>query len=171
MPARPRLVMLSMWLGLAGSAVNIVLVLMFMYFMKRDGMDRSFMWFATIFIPIKLVLTAVNYWQLTAVRRDVKARERGESTRYGVPHHGVLLVNAIQGLVGFPVFWYQTAKMIEYNLEGALIIFGISSLAHTAMAMVGVHILRWIERDFPSRTKRSVQELGAQHAPAAAVAD
>jgi MFS family permease len=165
--ARPRLVMVSMWLGLAGVAVNLLLVAIFMYFMKRSGMNRCFLWYAEIFIPIKLVLTGFNYWQVMAVRRDIKTSALGQATKYGIPHHGVLLVNVIQGFVYFPVFWYQTIKMIELNFEGALIIFGIASLVGTATAMIAVHIVRYIERDVPNKVQHSPQSTEPGRAPAA----
>jgi Na+/melibiose symporter-like transporter len=143
---KPRLVMVSMWLGLLGAAVNVLLVLLFMHYMRLHHLSRAWLWYAQIFLPIKLLLTAAAYAQLVHVRRDIADCERGARTRFGLPHHGVLLVNAIQGLVYFPVFWYQTAKMIELNFQRELILFGIASLLSTAAAIVGVQIIRWIER-------------------------
>ena len=126
--------------------LDLVLVLIFMYFMRQQGMDRSWLWYAEIFIPVKLLLTAATFVQLVHVRRDIDAQAHGEATRFGVPHHGVLLVNAIQGLVGFPIFWLQTGWMIKLNFERELILFGIASLLSTAAAIVGVQIIRWLER-------------------------
>ena len=113
-PAKPRAVMLSMWLGVGRHASSTSCwCWCFMYFMHQHEMSRSLLWYAWYFIPIKLVLTGLAYVQLVQVRGDIAAQERGESTRFGVPHHGVMLVNAIQGLVYFPVYWYQMVKVIE----------------------------------------------------------
>ena len=150
-PSRPRLVMVSMWLSLAGAAINMLLVAVFMFFMWQHHLMRTWAWFLQVFMPVKLLLTAAAWVQLVQVRRDIAQRARGETTRFGVPHHGVLMVNAIQGLIYFTVFWYQTATMIELNLEHELIIFGISSLLSTAATIVGIQIIRWIERDLESR--------------------
>ena len=146
-PAKPRLVMASMWIGLIGTVVNIFMVLAFMCFMWQDGMSKSFWWYAIWFIPIKLVLTGFSIWQLLAVRRDTRAAVLGLPTKMGVPHHGVLLVGAIQGLIYFPVFWYQTIEMIKIKMEFEMIVFGIASLGSTAMGMVSVHVLRWLEKE------------------------
>lgn len=145
-PARPGIVMASLWLGVIAMIVNIVLVLVFMYFMHHYALSKSLHWYAWIFLPIKLSLMALACWQLIAVRRDITAQQRGEATRYGVPHHGVLMVNAIQGLIYFPVFWYQTIEMIHLNLDHELILFGVANLLTTAGTILGVHIVRWIER-------------------------
>jgi len=145
-PSVPRLVMASMWLSLLGSVVNLLLVLVFMHFMQAHGLHRAWLWFAEIFIPIKLLLTVTTYAQLVAMRRDIAAQRAGRATRYGVPHHGVLLVNAIQSLVYFLVFWYQTVTMIELNLQRELILFGIASLLSTLATIIAIQIIRWLER-------------------------
>ena len=69
-----------------------------------------------------------------------------------------MMVNAIQGLVYFPVFWYQTIEMIHLGLDRELILFGIANLLTTAGTILGVQILRWIERPV---------ESGPQSAPGA----
>ena len=163
-PAKPRAVMLSMWLGVAGAVLNVLFVLVFMYFMRQHGLSRPLLWYAEVFIPIKLLLTAATWVQLVHVRRDIAAQERGERTRFGVPHHGVLLVNAIQGLIYFPVYWLQMVWMIRINFERELILFGIASLLSTAAAIVGVQIIRWIERE-PAEAPVSAR---SRPAPAAA---
>ncbi len=146
-PAKPRAVMLAMWLGFLGSVVNVILIAMFMYFMQRHGLQKAVLWYARTFIPLKLVMTALSYVQVIHVKRDIVAQEAGQRTRYGVPHHGVLLVNAIQGLVYFVVFWYQTAEMINLNLERELILFGMASLVSTFAGIIGVQLVRWMERE------------------------
>jgi len=160
-PAKQRSVMVAMWLSLIGSVVNVLLVLVFMYFMKEHGLARSLRWFAIVYIPLKLLLTATAYVQLVAVRNDIQEREQGKTTRFGIPHHGVLLVNAIQGLLYFPVFWYQTAKMIEMNFEREMILFGIASLVSTIGTIVGVQIIRWIERDMAVKANITVPQAAS----------
>lgn len=146
-PAKPRAVMLAMWLGFGGALLNIILVVIFMYFMQQHEMNKAVLWFLKVFMPLKLILTVLSYIQVIHVKRDIVAREAGQITRYGIPHHGVLLVNAIQGLVYFAVFWYQTVEMIKLNLERELILFGMASLASTFASIVGVQLVRWMERD------------------------
>jgi len=145
-PAKPRAVMLAMWLGVGGATLNFFVVMTFMFLMRQHGLERSWHWYAHIFLPIQLLLIGTIYLQLTHIRRDVLAHERGERTRFGVPHHGVLLVNTIQGLVYFFVYWYQIASVIHLNLERELIIFGIASLLSTTATLGGVQLIRWIER-------------------------
>jgi hypothetical protein len=117
-------------------------------------------------VPLKIVLLIAAYWQLVHVRRDIVALERGEVTRYGLPHHGVMLVNAIQGLIYFPLYWYQTIKMIELGLNHEQIVFGIANLLSTAGTILGVHIIRWVERPVFTEAELAAREEAARVATA-----
>ena len=157
-PPHPRWVMISMWLGVWAIVINVLLVPIFLYFMHTHGMDQAMYWYLWYFVPIKIGLLIAAYWQLVHVRRDIEAQERGEPTRYGLPHHGVMLVNAIQGLVYFPLYWYQTIKMIELGLNHEQIIFGVANLLSTAGTILGVHVIRWIERPLAAPAASYAQE-------------
>lgn len=146
-PAVPRLVMLSQYLGLAAMAINLALVGVFMFFMYRHGLMAAFWWNVRVFLPLMGVLMALGVWQFLSIRSDVRAVYQGAAPRWGVPHHGVFLVNAIQGLISFPVFWLQMTWMIRINLERELIIFGINILLMTLAGLVGVQIIRLLERE------------------------
>jgi hypothetical protein len=145
--SRPRAVMVAMWLTFGGSVLNVLFVGGFMWWMHQCGLQRACLWYLAVFLPIKLFLTLTGYVQLADVRRDILAHERGQKTRMGVPHHGVLLVNAIQGLAYFPVFWYQTVRLTSLHLERELILFGIANLLATAAILAGVQVIRWLERE------------------------
>lgn len=159
-PAHPRWVMISMWLGVWAIVINLLLVPIFVHYMHTHGMDRAVHWYLWYFVPLKIVLLIAAYWQLVQVRRDIVAQEQGVATRYGLPHHGVMLVNAIQGLVYFPLYWYQTIKMIELGLNQEQIIFGIANLLSTAGTILGVHIIRWVERPVFTEAELAAQAAG-----------
>ncbi len=170
-PPRPSWVMISMWLSLAGAAVNIVLVLIFMYVMKAYEMHQSFAWYARYFIPIKIALTGLCLWQLISVRRDIEAQKRGQRRFFGVPHHGVLMVNAIQGLAYFPVYWYQTITTIRMGMEREQIVFGVFSLLGTVAALVAVQAVRLVERPVTRASDGREQAVGVAAVEASAGMD
>jgi len=144
-PTRPRLVMLSMWLGLFAAVLSAMLVVVFIFLMERHHLFQAHHWYLWIFMPIKLMLVAITVWQVYAVRNDIRDTARGLTTRLGVPHHGVLLVYAVQGLFYFPIFWLQTIWMIEVDMQEELILFGIANLVAMAMGILGIQIIRWME--------------------------
>lgn len=149
-PARPRAVMVALWLGFCGAALSVLLVVGFILMMRHRGLALAESWYIWKFMPLKLLLTGITWLQLVHIRRDIRAGAAGIPTHYGVPHHGVLLVFSIQGLLYFPIFWLQTAWMIEVNLEGELILFGIANLLGMAAGILGLQIIRWMERPVAS---------------------
>ena len=144
--ARPRAVMISMWLSFIGSLIGVVFTLVCIAIMYHYGLLRAVKWYAWSYMPVFLLLTGAQWVQLMHVRRDIEAGARGVPTRFGVPHHGVLLVNAIQGLCYTPIGWVQTVWMIKLSLEREMIIFSISGLLAFAAMLMGVQIIRWMER-------------------------
>jgi maltose/moltooligosaccharide transporter len=145
-PAKPHAAIFALNLGVIGSVLNILFILVFMYYMYLHGMIWAVRWHAMWFIPAKVILTAIMIWQINSVKRDIAAIDRGETPRYGIPHHGVFLVLNITNLLYFPVYWVQTMWMIHIDLQYELIIFGINALLSTMAGIVAVHIIRWTER-------------------------
>jgi len=145
--AQPRAVLLALWLGIGGTAINLVFVACGMWLMRQHHMLQALAWHAEVFIPLLLLLLGTQAVQLVHVRRDIVAAGQGRATRMGVPHHGVLLVIAIQGVVGLSIYWYQTLSMIRYNFERELIIFSVAFLLSTLAGIAGIQIIRWVERD------------------------
>lgn len=152
-PSKPRLVMWSLWLGMGGVALDFLFIAAFMNLMHQHGLNRSFYLYAWFYIPVRIVLTCLSFWQLWAIRSDIRKHQQGKPTKYGIPHHGVLLVNVLQGLASFSIYLYQTVTMIKNNLESELIIFAIVGLGGGFTSMLGTHILRWIEKE-PSKPAR-----------------
>lgn len=146
-PVQPRLVMVSLYTTLAGGIINILAVLFFMTKMRQHGMTEVYWWHAFAFIPMVVVLTSISYCQLVHIRRDMADVAKGKTPRLGVPHHGVLLVNAIQSLMYFPIYWVQIEWMLRMNLQHEMMIFGINTLLLTLGGIVGVQVIRWVERD------------------------
>jgi MFS family permease len=146
-PAPPRKTMLAMYIGLSATVINILLVLVFMHFMRTHGMMKAYHWHAWVFIPVKILLTSVLVWQTFSIWRDIRAIERGARPKYGVPHYGVFLVQNITGLLYFPVYWLQTIWMIKVGLERELIIFGYNALLMAVASLAIIQLIRWMERE------------------------
>lgn len=145
-PSSSRNVMLAIWLGVYGALISLGLSAIFLIFMQRHHLSEAFNWYIYPFLPMKAFLTLISWIQLTGIKRDIQKSARGIPTRLGIPHHGVLMVNAIQALCYFPVFWLQTIWMIETDKQNEIIFFGIANLASMIASTVGLQILRWMER-------------------------
>ena len=157
-PRCPRNVMLSLWLGVYGALISLVLSAVFLIFMQRHNLSLAFDWYVYRFLPVKAFLTLICWIQLASIKRDIRNAANGIPTRLGIPHHGVLMINAIQALLYFPVFWIQTIWMIEVDMQDEIIFFGIANLAAMIASTIGLQILRWMERPVASALTNSPAE-------------
>jgi len=131
--------------------------------MHQHGMAETFRWFLLGFVPL---LTAVFYlWlmQVRSLKKDIAALAFGVSTRYGIPHHGVLMVMGVQGLLAFPIYWLQMFWTIRNDMERELLLFAGFQLLSSAALLVVMHILRVMERGFAMKGSSTAhnEESGA----------
>jgi hypothetical protein len=155
-PLRPRAMMPVLYLRLAGILINIAFMIVFTVMMQRSELFLAVWWNKVVFIPITCVLTVMTGWQMFSVWRDIGMVETGRHPRYGVPHHGVFLVQAIQGLLFFPIGWVQTVWLIRIGMERELILFGVSGVMSTIASLGILQVIRWMERDPKPRAHRVV---------------
>ena len=155
-PLRPRATMLALYLRFIGIVINILLMGVFTVMMQRAGLLRAAWWNYVIFIPLTIGLAAITGGQTFSVWKDIKMIEGGRKPRYGVPHHGVFMVQAIQGLLFFPITWLQTIWMIRITMEHELILFGINGVLSTIASLGILQVIRWMEREPKQRVARAV---------------
>jgi len=164
----PRWLRTALNLGLVALALNLVLNGYFTYEMyHNDKLHEIGHWYLVVWFPLKLWLTAaglVQYWQ---IMQDIRARERGERTRWGLPHHGIWMVGALTGFASFPTFWIQTQWIIGLGLSYELYIIGIASLVGLILGTLNTQVIRWVERDLTPDEERRLQALIASAPPAA----
>jgi hypothetical protein len=94
--------------------------------------------------------------------RDIRARERGEHTRFGLPHHGIWMVGALTGFATFPVLWVQTQWVINLGLSYELYVMGIANLVGVALSTLNTQVIRWVERDLTLAEQQRLQDLVAK---------
>ena len=146
----PRWLRTALNLGLLGMALNLALMGYFTWEMLHaQKLLEIGQWYLHVWFPLKILLTVaglVQYWQ---IMRDIRARERGEKTFYGLPHHGIWMVGVLTGFASFPTLWLQTRWIINLNLSYELYILGIANLVSLALSLINTQAIRWVERDLP----------------------
>ena len=76
--------------------------------------------------------------------------------RYGIPHHGVMMVMAIQGFFVIGLLWLQLVWTLRLNMERELIWFGASMLTTLAPNLLALHMLRLLERPSSGSETRTI---------------
>jgi len=141
-----RWLMVALHLFTAGFTVYLLSIPVFLILFQRHGLDRAFWWFAWVFTPLAFLVTAGWIAQVRSIQRDIATEAGGGSLRYGIPHHGVLMVMAIQGLLILPLLWLQFGWTLRLGMERELIWFGVGALTTLAPNLLVLHVLRLLER-------------------------
>jgi hypothetical protein len=156
----PRWLRVALGVDLGVLALNLGLTLFFVYEMYHHELLRSVgHWYLSTWLPFKLWLTATTLVQFWHILRDCRARERGEQTRFGLPHHGILMVRAATNLAGFPVGWLQTQMLINLDKSYEIYILGIANLVGIVLGTLSMQMLRWLERDVPPEEMHEVARV------------
>jgi hypothetical protein len=103
----------------------------------------------------------VQFWQ---IMKDIRARERGEKTFFGLPHHGIWMVGVLTGFASFPTFWIQTQWIINLGMSYELYILGIANLVGLILGPLNTQVIRWIERDLKPDEEARLNDLIARSA-------
>ena len=157
--AIPRWLRLALNLGLVGLALNLALMMFFTWEMYHHaGMREVGRWHLTTWLPLKMWLTAAGLVQYWHILRDCRARERGEKTRFGLPHHGIWMVGAITGFAAFPAFWLKTQMLINMGKSYEIYILSIANLVGLVLGTLSTQMIRWIERDVPPKQMKLAGE-------------
>ena len=158
-PPSFRLVNMAMRFYLAIFVVNIVTTGVLVVWMRQQGLRRDAFWNEEVILPLMLLTTVVWVLQLRSVRNDFQTVAAGGRPKYGLLHHGVLLVMGLEGLVAFPTYWLQLVWVMHPEWfktvwvvtgdrrEHILIVFGLAMLLGKMAYSLVLHLLRLMERE------------------------
>ncbi|MEI6339222.1 MAG: MFS transporter [Verrucomicrobiota bacterium] len=141
-----RWLLLALRLFTVGFVLHLLSLPVFLVFCHQHGLTHAFWWFAWVFTPVAILTLAVWNWQVRCVRSDIATEAAGQIPRYGIPHHGVIMVMAIQGLLTLPVLWLQVGWALQLNMEKELIWFGAGAATTVAPNLLALHVLRILEK-------------------------
>ncbi|MEI6167089.1 MAG: MFS transporter [bacterium] len=161
-PTSSKLLMLAMHLGTAAYAMTILVIPGFLYLMQHTGTFSVGLWrfaftyqmhampqavFCTFlfYLPATALILILWLRLVRAIRIDLKTVATGGIPRYGLPHHGVLVVLGIQGLITLPITWMQFAWLIHIDMQRELIIFGLASVLGSLANVAAYHLIRVLE--------------------------
>jgi hypothetical protein len=129
----------------------------FIFLFHQRGMNSAVWWFAWVFTPLSILMIAIWIAQVRSVTRDVAAEAAWKiPLRYGIPHHGVMMVMAIQGFFVIGLLWLQLVWTLRLNMERELIWFGASMLTTLAPNLLALHMLRLLERPSSGSETRTI---------------
>ena len=123
--------------------------------MQADWRRRLARWWAEFSLQTKLLavatlvvsllMTGITFFALNSIQQDVRRQAAGGAPISGIPHHGVLMVVAIQGIFLVALNWAWLGWSMHVNQERDIIWFGLAALVALGSNLPAVHVLRLIE--------------------------
>ena len=159
--AKPQLVKVSMNIFSAGFLITLILCPVFLFMMHQHGMSETFRWYLLLFVPLMSAVFFLWLLQIRSLKKDIAAQLSGQPTRYGIPHHGVLMVMGLQGLLTFPIYWLQMFWTINHDMGRELLLFAALKLLSSAALLLVIHILRVMEKGYGTTGNSSAQDEGS----------
>lgn len=152
-----RWLLLALRLFTVGFTLHLLALPIFIFLFHQRGMNSAVWWFAWVFTPLSILMIAIWIAQVRSVTRDVAAEAAWKiPLRYGIPHHGVMMVMAIQGFFVIGLLWLQLVWTLRLNMERELIWFGASMLTTLAPNLLALHMLRLLERPSSGSETRTI---------------
>ncbi|MDD5706719.1 MAG: MFS transporter [Kiritimatiellae bacterium] len=147
-PFRPRWLLLVLNINTLLFALAPPATLGFIIWLQGHGMTRAIWWHAWVFLPVSFLYLGTWLWQASGIRRDVRSVAAGQRPAYGIPHHGVPMVLAIQGAVSWPLPWIFRAWFMTLGREQDIIWYGVAtSLVVPFTTLLAYRLIRLIERE------------------------
>ncbi len=174
-PTSPKHLMLGLHLNTAIIVLNLLAVPALLWLVRHDGsftfnlfrFSFAFQYHAmpaaaallkTFMIPALLVVLALWLRLVLAIKADLRTVARGAAIRLGIPHHGVLIVLGLQGLVSVLIGWLQFAWLIHIQMEFELMIIALASVLLLLANVLAYQLLRVIESPPPRALRRDTPD-------------
>ncbi len=168
MPIVPTVGPQSRWLDITLRLFNAIMYVSvfgtpaLMYWMHYKRTMTAFSWHAFLLLPLSIA--AWGCWLLVQkrIRADIARINRNETPRNGIPHHGVLLIIAIQFLLALGIWAGQVVVAVNLNMEKAAIIFTAANIITNFILVGSVQLLCWVERGYSVKIdeKRAIECAG-----------
>lgn len=154
MPVTPTIGPQSRWLNLAlwcfdGNLwLPVLAVPVMMGWMYRHHELFAFRWYGMLVLPLSVLVLLFWLWVRGVIRKDMAAAAQGAPLRYGIPHHGMLLLLGIQYLLMVGIWIAEVVLTVSLRLESGALAFGLAKIVANAMLVSGIWLICRIERGY-----------------------
>ena len=152
MPTVPTVGPQSRWLNLAfllfdfTMAASVVIGVLMVLWMHRVGASLAVHNFSIFLVPASAVTWV--WWAMVkhGIQQDMRRVRANESLRNGIPHHGVLMVVAVQSAVSISLWIGQVILSIRMDQQFSATIFGLANVITNVLLVGGMQIMTRVER-------------------------
>lgn len=136
---------LTLWRAIM--ALSVVALLPLMVALYRRGMERAFFWHGVALLPGSVAIWGLWSYLEKAIRGDMRRSRAGEPLRNGLPHHGCVMVIALQFLLLIPIWLAQMGFTIMRHMEREAIVFTAGNMLTNLCLIGSLWIIVRVERN------------------------
>ena len=108
-------------------------------------------WYGILVIPAALASVVCWLWLRRIICRDMKAAATGAPLRYGIPHHGMLLLLGIQYLLLIGIWIAEMVITVNLRNEGGALAFALVRVGLNFLLIGCIWLICRIERGYSTQ--------------------
>ena len=157
MPVTPTVGPQTKWLQLAFYCFDGVMLLsvlsipVLMWWMQRQEAHFAYKWYGLLVLPLALLACVAWFFLRKSICRDIAAAREGRPLRNGIPHHGIVLLVAIQFLILFVLWIGEVVLTTSLKLEGGNLAFGVGRVVSNIMTIGAIWTICRMERGYSNQ--------------------
>ena len=157
MPITPTVSPQSKWLNLAlvffdtGMVLSVVATPVLMWWMGAHETLFACKWYGLLVLPLTILACVAWFFLRKSICQDMTAARAGKPLRNGIPHHGIVLLVAIQFLVLFALWVAEVVIATDMKMEAGSLAFGIGRVVSNFMTMGAIWTICRMERGYSTQ--------------------
>lgn len=130
---------------------SLVMAVVMLWPFHVHGMKSANFWFLTAVIPLSIGVSFLWYLLSRRIRQDIAAAKRGEMPKYGIPHHGMMMVFGVKFslTLGLVVAQFVVSIHLENSLYATL--FALGNIVTNLLLILCTYVVIRMERGYSTK--------------------
>ena len=130
---------------------SLVMAVVMLWPFHVHGMKSANFWFLTAVIPLSIGVSFLWYLLSRRIRQDIAAAKRGEMPKYGIPHHGMMMVFGVKFslTLGLVVAQFVVSIHLENSLYATL--FALGNIVTNLLLILCTYVVVRMERGYSTK--------------------
>ena len=130
---------------------SLVMAVVMLWPFHVHGMKNANFWFLTAVIPLSIGVSFLWYLLSRRIRLDIAAAKRGETPKYGIPHHGMMMVFGLKFslTLGLVIAQFVVSIHLENSLYATL--FALGNIVTNLLLILCTYVVIRMERGYSTK--------------------
>ena len=127
---------------------SLVMAIVMLWAFHVHSMHAANFYFLVAVIPLSVVTASLWFLLSRRIRLDIKAAQNGEMPKYGIPHHGMMMVFGIKFSLTLGLVIAQV--VVSIHLENSLYatLFALGNIVTNLLLILCTYVVIRMERGY-----------------------